>query len=115
MTPEYELGYADGESSVTADVDCHLNENCGQPDDDERDWKEYTLWMSQEIERLRGALQKVKEWVDDEGWCPICDEHSCREGNCVLADFETETTDDYDYAADDFAFDAAREDAFFRR
>jgi hypothetical protein len=41
---------------------------------------------AEQINRAHAALLKVKEWVDDDGWCPICDEHHCRSGNCVLAE-----------------------------
>ena len=113
---DYETGYANGESSLSADIDYHLNENCGQPDGDDRNWTEYTSWLWAEVQRFHETLVKLKEWVDDEGWCPICDEHHCRQGNCVLAEFECGVEEDeYDYAEDDLAFDAAREDAFFRR
>ncbi len=44
--------------------------------------------MSEKIDQLREALLKVKENVENEGWCPICDEHTCREGNCILAGLE---------------------------
>ena len=70
--------YEDGESSVTADIDCHLNEHCGQADDDGRSWAEYTLWMWGEIERLKdhndflesankeqfGKIERLKQKVD---------------------------------------------------
>jgi hypothetical protein len=38
------------------------------------------------IGRLRHALRKVRKWVNEEGWCPICDEHHCRKGYCILAE-----------------------------
>jgi hypothetical protein len=47
---------------------------------------DYTgLSIPEEIKRLMTALRKVKENVENEGWCPICDEHTCREGYCILA------------------------------
>ena len=56
---DYETGYKDGESSLEADIEYHLNERCGQPDGDERDWREYTLWMWGEINRLEDDLEKM--------------------------------------------------------
>ena len=44
--------YENGEASVTADIECHLNEHCGQPDDDDRSWTEYTRWMWARIAEL---------------------------------------------------------------
>jgi len=55
-TNNYETGHKDGESSLEADIECHLNENCGKPDDDARTWAQYTRWMWEEIERLRSDL-----------------------------------------------------------
>ena len=43
-------------------------------------------WYWREVERLRAALGKVKESVENQGWCPICDEHHCREGYCILSE-----------------------------
>ena len=44
------------------------------------------VYQDRRICKFEDALARVKEWVDDEGWCPICDEHTCRKGNCVLAE-----------------------------
>ena len=56
----YESGYADGESSVEADIHVHLTEHCGKSDEDERAWPAYTLWMWREIERLRAVVDAAE-------------------------------------------------------
>ena len=40
---------------------------------------------AEERDRLLRVAAKVNEWVEDEGWCPVCDEHHCRPEVCELA------------------------------
>ena len=61
-----ESAYNDGESSVTADIECHLNEHCGQPDGDERTWAEYTAWMWLELNNAKAAIKEARDALS--GW-----------------------------------------------
>lgn len=47
-------------------------------------------YMAARYPVLLAALKRVKFNVENMGWCPICDEHECREGNCILAEIDLE-------------------------
>ena len=47
--------------------------------------------LAAERDRWKKICSLVHKWVEDEGWCPVCDEHECRAGNCDLMDEMEET------------------------
>jgi small-conductance mechanosensitive channel len=64
----YEKAYAEGESSVSADVEYLLSEWCDKADDDTRTWAEYILVMHERIAALEAALDTIRKGSFKSEW-----------------------------------------------